>query len=43
MEQIVVLSRIREEQTALMEDLKKALSFYKLDKTTQRAGLVPLE
>jgi len=43
MEQITMLSRIREEQTELMEDLKKALAFYKLNETSQKAGLVPLQ
>jgi len=41
MEQITMLSRIREEQTELMEDLKKALAFYKLNETSQKPVWCP--
>ena len=43
MEQIAVLSQIRKEQSALVEDLKQALTFYKLNGVSEKAGLVPLE
>ena len=43
MEQITVLSHIRKEQSALVEDLKEALAFYKLNGVSEKAGLVPLE
>ncbi|MFY9431319.1 MAG: methyl-accepting chemotaxis protein, partial [Acetomicrobium sp.] len=43
MEQITVLSHIRKEQSALVEDLKEALAFYKLNGVSEKAGLVPLD
>jgi len=42
MEQISVLAQIREEQSALVRDLKEALAFYRLEKSGS-AGLVPLD